>query len=126
MLVGSAMGAASAKMSGGNVGKGAAMGAAGGGIGSGLSSLFGGGAGSAGARASGGEASAAGTAAGSSWSDLMKKAAIQSGTNAAVGAMTPQYGMSMPGSVPQMQQQDDPMVLLQQLMEQSKMKGARV
>lgn len=119
MGVGAALGGGTAAVSGGDVEKGALMGAAGGGLGGGLSGLMGG----AGGGAAGGSAAGASSGATSATlSDLMKKAIIQEGTHAAVGAATPQYQMSQPGQLPPLSQ-DDAMAQLTALMQQHQMGG---
>jgi hypothetical protein len=129
--IGAAIGGGTAAASGGDVKKGALMGALSGGAGSGLGGLLGGVGGSTASAATNAGASAlgsttggvaAGTATKVGLSELLKKAAVEQGMNAALSAATPQYGMTIPGQVPQMQE-NDPMVALQQLMQKSKLGG---
>lgn len=124
--VGAAVGAGTAAATGGDAKKGALMGAAGGGLSGGLGGLFGGtsggaAGGSTGGAASGGSAAggAATAAAKSGFTDLLKKSAIDAGVNMAVSEATPKYGMTQPGQVPALSS-EDPMLQLQQLMEQMK------
>jgi hypothetical protein len=121
--VGAAVGGGTSAVAGGDWKKGALMGAAGGGLTGGFSSLLGGGAGAASGGAAGAGSGAAGAAGKATFSQLLKDAAIKSGTSAVsnglVGAAMPSYGMTSPGNVPQMQS-EDPMVALEQLMKKSK------
>lgn len=76
------------------------------------------------AAAAGGLGKAAGAAAGSGgaagWGNLLKTAAVNAGTNAAVQSAMPQYGTTTPMSTPPLTQLPDPMQQLQALMSRKK------
>lgn len=107
MGVGAAMGAGTSAVSGGSPAQGALHGAVGGAATGGLGGLVGG--------AGAGASAAATPAAKAGFSELLKKSAIDAGMNAAVGAATPQFGMTSVGQLPQMQS-EDPMAQLLTLM----------
>lgn len=130
---GGALGPGFAALLGAGGGAGAGAGAAGAaGAGAALPTALAGGAGSAaGATAGALGAGAAGTAAASPGfaallgASPVGKAAMGAALTSGISAATPQKGMTTPGNVPPMQA-EDPMIALQQLMEQAKRRGRAI